>query len=260
MPPRSYGASLFAAEPDVRWRLPRRLHEISGLAATPDGRLMGHDDERAVLYQIEVETGELAKRFSAGDPAVRGDFEGLAIAPDGAFYLATSTSVLLRFFEGEDRAHVPCEHFDLGLKRIGEVEGLAWSPAEEAVIVACKRTYTPGLDRTVMLWAWSPKSPKRPARPWLSIPKPALAEAVGAASFHPSSLEIDPETGRLILLAAKERAMVELAPDGAVLAARKLDRRHRQAEGSAILPDGALAIADEGAGARALISRYARLK
>ncbi len=260
MPPRSTGASLFAAEPDRQWRLPYRMREISGLAATPDGRIMGHDDEVAVLYEIDVDTGAVVKRFSAGSPPFRGDFEGLAIGPDGTFYIATSTSILLRFREGEHRASVPYERFDLGLRRIGEVEGLAYLVGEDEVIVACKRTYQPALNGKMMLWSWSPKTPKRPARPWLSVPSAPLAEAVGATTFHPSSVEIDPATGRLIILAARERGMVELDSSGAIVAARKLGRRHRQAEGSAILPNGDLAIADEGGDARALISRYARLK
>src|SRR5262245_36303804 len=35
------GASLFAAAPDRRWRLPHRLNEISGLAVTREGALLG---------------------------------------------------------------------------------------------------------------------------------------------------------------------------------------------------------------------------
>ncbi|HWA62748.1 MAG TPA: hypothetical protein VG939_15310, partial [Caulobacteraceae bacterium] len=110
----------------------------------------------------------------------------------------------------------------------------------------------------VALFAWSPRTPEAPARPWLTVPAAPLAQAVGARAFHPSSLEIDPVSGRLILLAARENAMVELDAHGDLLAARGLGRHHRQAEGATILADGALVIADEGGDARALITRYAR--
>ena len=36
----TFGASLFSAEPEIHWRLPRRLSEVSGLALTPDGRML----------------------------------------------------------------------------------------------------------------------------------------------------------------------------------------------------------------------------
>jgi hypothetical protein len=53
--------------------------------------------------------------------------------------------------------------------------------------------------------------------------------------------------------------MVELDPQGMLLAARGLAERHRQPEGATILPDGDLVIADEGGHAHAKMTRYARL-
>jgi uncharacterized protein YjiK len=255
----SFGASLFADEPDAQWRLPKRLREISGLAMTPDGRVMGHDDETAHIHQIDIDSGEVVKRFALGDPVERGDFEGIAIDGEGVFYLATSDGLLHRFREGEHRERVSYESFDTGLGEFGEFEGLAFHLGEQALILACKTNYTPALRGAVALYAWSPQTPHEPARPWLTIPVALLADAVGTKSFHPSSLEIDARTGRLILLAGREHAMVELDPNGLLLAARGLGDRHRQAEGATILPNGALVIADEGGDARAMMSRYARL-
>jgi uncharacterized protein YjiK len=257
--PIAFGASLFAAEPDQQWRLPKRLREISGLALTPDGRVMAHDDETAVIYQIDIDSGEVVKRFALGDPPVRGDFEGLAISADGDFYLTTSKGRLYRFREGDDRTHVGFESFDTSLRDVGELEGLAFQPDDETVILACKTHYTPALRGAVALYAWSPRAPAEPARPWLTIPVAYLADALGARSFHPSSVEIDARTGRLVVLAGRENAMVELDAGGLLLAARGLGEHHRQAEGATILPSGALVIADEGGDGRALMTRYARL-
>lgn len=257
--PIAFGPSLFAGEPEMQWRLPRRLREISGLALTPDGRVMGHDDEIAVIYQIDIERGDVVKRFALGDPVLRGDFEGLAIDGGGAFYLTTSTGRLYRFREGDDHAHVAFEAFDTKLGEIGEIEGLAFHQADGKVIFACKTNYTPALRGAVALFAWSPATPEAPAEPWLTIPVVLLADAIGARSFHPSSLEFDARTGRLIVLAGRENGMVELDAKGMLLSARGLGEHHRQAEGATILTDGALIIADEGGDAHARMSRYARL-
>lgn len=254
-----FGASLFSAEPDRQLRLPKQLREISGLASTPDGRVMGHHDESAVVYQIDVDRGEVVKRFALGEPAQRGDFEGLAIDGAGGFYLITSTGRLYGFREGDDHDHVAFESFDTGMLHIAEVEGLAFHRGDDSVILACKINYAPAARGALALYSWSPRAPHQAARPWLTIPVAPLAEAVGARSFHPSALEIDARTGRLVVLAGRENAMVELDADGTLLAARWLGRRHRKAEAATILSDGALLIGDEGGNARAVMTRYVRL-
>jgi hypothetical protein len=243
----------------MQWRLPHHLKEISGLALTPDGRVMGHDDETAFVYQIDIDSGEVVKRFALGDPVLRGDFEGLAIDGDGDFYLTTSGGQIHRFREGDDHAHVAFETFDTGLSNIGEIEGLAFQHAGGAVIFACKTGYTPALHGAVALFAWSPRTPHKPARPWLTIPAALLADAIGAPSFHPSSLEFDARTGRLVVLAGREKGMVELDAKGMLLCARGLGEHHRQAEGATILADGSLVIVDEGGEAHARMTRYARI-
>jgi hypothetical protein len=116
--PRGADASLFADAPDRQWRLPERLREISGLAAGPDGRLFGHDDEAAIVYEIDVERGALVKAFALGEPVETGDFEGLALTPAGDFWLTTSRGRLYRFREGADGAHVAYQRFDTGLSQV----------------------------------------------------------------------------------------------------------------------------------------------
>jgi uncharacterized protein YjiK len=260
-PPSSpvFGSSLFAAQPEARWELPARLREISGLACTPDGRLMGHEDETATIFHLDFETGEVVKRFAVGRPAVRGDFEGLAIDQDGVFYLTTSKGQMYRFREGDDRSYVSFESFDTGMRHVAEVEGLTCRPDQDSVILACKCNYSAALQGALALYAWSPGNPEQHARPYLNVPLWPIAEAIGVRAFHASSVEIDPRTGRIVVLAGPENAMVELDPYGALLAARHLGELHSQAEGSAILPNGALMIADEGGRARAHLARYARL-
>jgi uncharacterized protein YjiK len=255
----SIGASLFAAEPSARWRLSARLHEISGLAVTPDGRLMGHDDEAATIYQIDAETGLVAKHFSIGDPPIRGDFEGLAIDAAGVFYLTTSEGRLYRFGEAAPRGHAAFEAFDTGLKPLCEVEGLAFHAGDGCVIFASKTNYQAHLQGALALYRWSPEQPDQGAHPWLMAPIQAIAAATGMPSFHPSGLEIDPRSGRLVVLAGREGALVELDRNGSVLAARSLGERHPHAEGVTILADGALIISDEGGEGRATLTRYERI-
>jgi len=247
-------ASLFAAAPTDQWRLPAQLREISGMAVSPDGRLFAHDDERAVIYEIDAARGGVVKTFALGSPVLQGDFEGLAIAPDGHFWMTTSTGELYRFREGADGAQVSYETFDGGLREVCEIEGLAYLPAEESLILACKQNHARGMRNVVSLYRWRFQGA---AEPWRSLNERQVAAATGVEDFRPSSLDIDPQSGRLLLLSARDSALVEIDADGRVVAARAL-RRHPQPEGVAALPDGSLVIADEGGRGAALLSRYAR--
>ncbi|MGE3930653.1 MAG: SdiA-regulated domain-containing protein [Hyphomonadaceae bacterium] len=258
-PSPSETATLFGAAPEAQWRLPDRLAEISGLALTPDGRLLAHDDERAVIYEIDAERGRLAKAFALGDPPLAGDFEGIAVTNAGAIYMTTSTGLLYRFEEGGDGAHVSFESFDTGLEQICEVEGLAFDRASGSLILACKDQHASDVNDAIALYAWTPARPNQAARPWMIVPRAAM-QAVGAPRrVSPSAVEIDAASGRVLVLAARERMLIELSREGEALSARRLGEGHGQAEGVAVLSDGALVISDEaGQIERASLARYGR--
>ena len=65
-----------------QWDLPKSLREVSGLAFTADGRLFAHDDERAIVYQLDYSDGAVVKRFALGDPPDEDDFEAIATTSD----------------------------------------------------------------------------------------------------------------------------------------------------------------------------------
>src|SRR5512147_3239724 len=94
-------ASRLDATDVEQWKLPKKLDEISGLAFDEQDRLFAHNDERAVIHQIDWHRGSLVKSFALGDPPVRGDFEGIAVAAS-RFYLMTSDGMLYSAAEGDD--------------------------------------------------------------------------------------------------------------------------------------------------------------
>jgi uncharacterized protein YjiK len=246
--------SLFAAQSDTQWRLPNELREISGLALSPDGRLFAHNDERAVIYEIDATRGAIVKAFALGDGALRGDFEGLAISPDGVFWIATSRGELYRFNEGADGATVSFEVLNSGLRDVCEIEGLAYLPAEESLILGCKQNEARDMRSTVSLYSWRFSGS---AEPWREVPEREIAAAAGVEDFRPSSLDVDARSGRLLVLSANDAALAELDGEGRLVAAHAL-RGHPQPEGVAVLQNGALVISDEGGRGQAQLSRYAR--
>jgi len=251
--------SLFATAPTIEWRLPDRLREISGLAFAPDGRLFAHDDERAVLFEVDMGRGQIRRSFSAGDPTEHGDFEDIAITPEGDFWLMTSRGKLLRFREGSEGAHVDFERFDTGLSNVCELEGMTYLASAHSLILACKDHQAEAMRHTLTLYAW-PVAGNAPAAVWRSMPEAAVTAAAGIREFHPTAVNIDATSGRILLLSSRDAALAEFTGDGQLVAARRLSREHVQAEGLAIAPDGSLLISDEGAGGSALLAVYGRLQ
>jgi uncharacterized protein YjiK len=90
---------------------------------------------------------------------------------------------------------------------------------------------------------------------------PAALEEVGLPRrLSASGIEIHEETGRLVLVAAREGRIVELDQDGRIFAwARLRSGSHRQPEGITFLRDGGLAIADEGGSGAARLTIYPRM-
>jgi uncharacterized protein YjiK len=238
------------------FELPGRLDEISGLAVTPDGRLFGHDDERALVHEIDPVGGSVGKRFSAGDPPLRGDFEGIAIVGE-RFFLVTSTGLLYEMREADDRSEAPYRVSDTGLGAHCEVEGLDYDPVDDALLFACKVTRP---ERDVLVVHRLPLDPGRGPLAPIEVERSQLAAHGVRADFEPSAIAVDPG-GTLIMVSAPIESLIEVDRRGNVLAGYRLSRRrHPQPEGLAFGLDGTLYIADEQNGQDARISVYAPVR
>ncbi len=235
----------------TQWALPHGLREISGLALDDRQRLFAHNDENAVIFQIDYASGRIAKRFSFGDPPARGDFEGIAWI-EGLMYLVTSDGELLFGREGADGEHVAYHRTDTRLGRRCEIEGLDYDATANRLLMPCKQARERGLAHQLVVLTWSLGA--QSAGPVLRAPWPAKAQAL-----NPSGVAVAPVSGHLVLVAARQRALAELDSDGTLLSAFVLagHHRHPQMEGIAISPAGDLLVADEGKGKRGRLSVYA---
>ena len=260
----SDGAALDAfdirKEAAAQVRLPRALREISGLAVSADGRVFAHGDERGIIYQLDYRTGAVIKAFSLGMPPVPGDFEGIAIVGP-RFFLVTSTGRLYETREGADGAAVPYEVSHTGLGAKCELEGLAYDPTDQALVVGCKRPSARALRDAVTLFRLRVDRRATAALPDVSIPIASAVRETGDKAFHPSAVEREPRTGNYVIVAGPQRAIIEVTPAGEVVAARSLPRSlHRQPEGLTFLGDSAILVADEGGNGAGTLTLYPRVR
>jgi hypothetical protein len=246
----------FRAPPAERWELPNSLQEISGLAVDGAGRVFAHDDERAIIYQLDPAARRVVKRFSFGHPAVRGDFEAIVVAGN-QLILTTSDGVLYAGREGVDGEAVPFTVQATGAGRLCEIEGMVYAPDDRALLLACKVPRTRALYGHFAALRWSLVRKALDPRPRIFVPQADLTRNLKLSGFHPSEMIRLARSGRYLVLASRERVIAELTETGDVVAVARLRHQdHPQAEGLAVAKDGALLVADEGGNGRGTLSVY----
>ena len=247
-----------AAETATHWKLPRRLAEISGLAMTMDRRLLAHNDEKGVVYEIDYRQGAIVKAFQLADMAtpVADDFEGIATVDDQV-YLVTSAGRLYECGEGADGESVLFTSYATGVGRDCEIEGLAYEESQRALLLMCKGSRRADLEGQLVVYHWSIDEKQLLEDAHIAIPVIEFSRHIGGKKFQPSGIERHPVSGNYFVVAARQGAIAEITPGGQVVAAKQFTAQwHRQAEGITFAADGALIVADEGAGGKARLTLY----
>jgi len=247
-----------AAETATHWKLPRRLVEISGLAMTMDHRLLAHNDEKGVVYEIDYRQGSIVKAFQLADMAtpVADDFEGIATVNDQV-YLVTSAGRLYECGEGADGESVLFTSYATGVGRDCEIEGLAYDESQRALVLMCKGSRRADLAGQLGIYHWSVDEKQLIEAAHTVIPVIEFSRHIGGKKFQPSGIERHSVSGNYFVVAARQRAIAELTPSGQVVAVKQFSAQwHRQAEGITFAVDGALIVADEGAGGKARLTLY----
>jgi uncharacterized protein YjiK len=244
----------FADKKITSLKLPKELSEASGLAFAGDSRLLCHNDEQAIIYEIDYNSGAILKHFSLGKYFIyRADLEGIATKKDTIF-IVSSDGVILRFLPGKDGAKILFQTFKTPLSIRNDVEGLAYDPVTDCLLLACKGEANTSSQNPLpadqkAVYAFSLKTYKLALKPRFLIPITKIIAATQDKEFAPSSIERHPRTGHFFVIAARGNAIAELDAGGNLLAVSSLPKSvHVQPEGLAIAPDGTLVICNEGQG------------
>lgn len=249
---------LATTRPVARWALPPLFREVSGLALSGDGRLLFHNDEAGVIGAFEAGTGRLQATYTLGRVAVRGDFEGIAVA-EGKVYLTTSDGILYQAVLPDRAAGSGAIAFTRAVTGVGEqceVEGLSYDGIDRVLLFACKTPRARNLDRDIGIFQWSVAEGALVAGTPLVISRDALAKGRPGRAFHPSAIDVDPRSGVWVMLSSVDGAVASVDRRGVVTATGELAKRHRQPEGLAIGDDGRVFVADEGRNGLGTITVY----
>lgn len=243
----------------VQWYLPKQLREVSGLALVDDNEVLAIQDERAIIFRLDIQTGKVIGRFALGQPVLKGDFEGVAVH-NKQVYLLTSKGQLYKapLTSNNDSRHY--ETFNLGLSKNCELEGLAHEPNTDLLWLVCKEVYLSPQAGTLRLHAFSTATQE--LRPELTRQLPLSLDGQGS-DFSPSGLAFTRDGQQLFIIAAHQSsyAWYTWSNNLSLVSLTSLPKRgkHRQAEGVAINSEGLLLIADEGKKRRGKLSLYSAL-
>lgn len=232
------------------YNLPTELSEVSGLAVAGPDSVFTHDDEYAIIYEFRLGDGHIARAFALGEPTLEGDFEGIAAADDRVF-LVTSDGLIYSALPGENARRVSYRVYDSGIGPRCEVEGLSQAPEAGELLLLCKRFRNDSEQARLEIYRWKIGSDRAEAAPFLSLPLEELFGEDEAAEFRPSGIEWHPASGRLLIVSARNHAVLALDRHGMLLERHRLDpARHPETEGITLMPDGRWVLADEGSRTR----------
>lgn len=225
----------------LKINVPRELVELSGITFTPDHRLFGIQDESGVIYQIDVSTGGIIKKFAIGNSVMKGDFEDIAFV-DGYFYLLESNGNLYEFKEAGDKEYSEYKLYETELSKSSDAEGLCFDPETSSLLIACKGKSGTGDKNEKAVYSFSLKEKKLDPNPRFVIPVSKVND-----HFNPSGIEQYPLTGSFFIIAANGSEIIEITKEGDIIDRHSLkDKIHTQPEGIAFSKDNELLISSEG--------------
>jgi len=239
-----------------QYKLSAYLKEISGLAATEDGRIFTHDDERGIVYQLNYKNGKILKRFSIANKIPDRDFEGIAIA-DALYYLITSSGDIYEFNETGNGKFSKSKIYRTGLTVSNNIEGLCYDTSTNSLLIACKGFPGKKLKGYRAVYSYELKGKKLIPEPRFLLPLNHLDKRYKFRNFSPSAIEYNSATGTFFILSSHVKALIEVSPEGKILNGISLSgKMHTQPEGLTFTKDMKMIISDEGRGGHSTITIY----
>ncbi len=235
-------------QPDKVIRLPKTLTEISGLADLKNGRLAAIQDEKGILFVINVETGEIESTDEFGK---NGDYEGLTIVEDN-IYCVESTGKIHEI-SLTDKTKVP-EKYKTWLSSKNNVEGLCYHKTSNSLLLVCKEQSGRKKHKKSVrgIYAFNLQTKKLKKQAFFNISETEIGQMLDddmCGYFQPSGIAISPINNKVYIISSVGNAIAVYSEAGQLEQVLSLSNIHfTQPEGIVFDVDGTLYIANEGRG------------
>jgi uncharacterized protein YjiK len=261
--------------PKKSLELPSCLVEVSGLSLAKNESIIASvQDEKGNIYLVNKYDGKVEEKI---DFASNGDYEGIEIVGKTAYVVNSSGTIYeVEDFEAED---FKVKKYNTFLKSFNDVEGLAYDPSRNALLLACKGRPAEGeslfdFRRKKAIYAFDLTKKELIKEPVYLITLESVQSFlknhsshndieklnkqfgpdVQQLEFNPSAIAFHPKDKDLYILSAAGNVMMVLDRNGTIKHMEKLNKKvHRQPEGITFSSDGLLYISNEGSGKKAKI-------
>ncbi|MEI9921075.1 MAG: SdiA-regulated domain-containing protein [Bacteroidota bacterium] len=252
-------------EPEEKFFLPYYLAEISGLAYRSQDTLLAIQDEKGILYEFSLVSGDVIRPIKFATPH---DFEDVQLVGDSVFVLESNGDIrMFHLSDSVPKKNVVTIDTDLSVKN--DTEGLGYDPKSHSLLIACKasgevnKNHVDGkavyrLDLHAMELDIHPffNVTKKDFEKYFEQHKGRDYEA-DRFRFEPSAIAYNPADQLYYLLASVGKLMVVFDDKGIIRATYSIPvSLLAQPEGLCFSPRGDMYISSEGNGDKGYILRY----
>ncbi len=217
--------------PDARLVLSDKLNEISGMVLLSDSVICSVQDEKAVIYFLNANSGGIIKQFDFGKNA---DYEGITHYKNH-FYVLRSDGSIFKVAEKKD-----AKVYKFKQAKNFDFEGLCLDQTNERLLIACKEHGDKDKKEHFYIYSFSLKTKEYDKKPAFKIRKDEVH-----VNFKPSGIAIHPN-GNIFVLSSFSKTLLVLSPDGVILETIQLSEYvFHQPEGITFNTKGDLFISNE---------------
>jgi len=275
----NFNISYDLADADIKYKLPGKLVEISGLSIMNDTTIACVQDELGELYNFNLNKSVITSRTPFGK---EGDYEGVACADSLLYVLRSSGKIYeVKHFKEDSQSTVK---YRTPLRKINNPQGLTYDSANNRLLVASNGLIGDenSIENTRVIYAFDLQKKELDSIPVIvftiddiydfldvgSIEKASEQFSKffskgdgGMLAFETSGIGIHPISGDYYMVSSKDNFFMILSKEGKFRYIRQLDAKlFRKPEGITFLPNGDLLISNEGMNEIANITRFNYVK
>ena len=262
------------SHPEVKYVLPGKLQEVSGLGYLGHDKIGCLQDEDGIIFIFDLLKKEVTKKIDFGKDK---DYEGFDIGSESAYVLRSDGQIFeIQNFLSKKRK---LKKHETHLSGKNDTEGLCNDKKNNRLLIACKGSPGKGeaLKNKKAIYAFDLKKNKLEEHPIFIIDVEEIQTFIntglivkayerivrffkpskGQITFQPSGIAIHPETEEIYIISSVGKLLVILKPNGAISHVEKLDADlFKQPEGITFSENADLFISNEGAGGKANILKF----
>lgn len=228
--------------PDQYIELSEKLDEISGMVLMSDSVICSVQDEKAVIYYLDINSGDIIDQFDFGKDA---DYEGITYN-ESHFYVLRSDGNIFKVGTKKKAK-------EYKFKEDGkfDFEGLCLDQENNRLLVACKEHGHKKQEDYFFIYSFSLDSKEYEKEPAFKIKRDQVHP-----NFKPSAISLHPN-GNIYVLSSFSKTLLILSPEGKILNKVQLSENvFHQPEGIAFNSKGDLFISNEKSGSTPNILKF----